>query len=600
MKKLNYKIIIAMIILFIAILPNFSNAAKVSVGKVQNLKVTSVETTSVSYKWNKVKNATKYQVYIYNYDKNKYEYYGETAKTNIKITKRQSARVCKVRVRAYIKKGRKKYYGNYSSACIIGTKPEKVKNITIKSQTDKTLSISWSKSPRATGYTVYVLNPKTNKFEDKGSTKSNSITIKNLQQSMTYKVKVRAYKEADKKKTYGEFSPTVSTFTLVSAVKNLKIKENNADNITIGWDKLDRASGYTVYRYNASKKNWEIYATTKNTYLKLAKNGLKEDDLFKVNAFATLNNKTYNGGFSNTLSTIIYPDRVTGLKVTKTTDTSIDVSWNKVNGANGYAVYVYRESGQAFKQYNVTTGTTMKITNLSAAKFYKIYVKAYTTINSKNYYGKDSDTISQKTKSTSKAIAGIDVSSHQTNIDWNAVKKAGVDFAIIRCGYGKDDQKQDDKYFNKNVAECERLGIPYGVYIYSYALDTKGADSEADHALRLLKGHNPKYGVWFDMEDADGYKKKNGMPSNETLINICVTFCDKLIKNGYDTGIYASLSWFNNQLKSSKLDKYTKWVAHWSDNCGYKSPYKMWQYSSSGIVDGISGNVDLDVIYFEK
>ena len=133
-----------------------------------------------------------------------------------------------------------------------------------------------------------------------------------------------------------------------------------------------------------------------------------------------------------------------------------------------------------------------------------------------------------------KNMKGIDVSVHNGNINWERVQNSGIDFAIIRCGYGENLVNQDDAYFYRNVSECERLGIPYGIYIYSYALTEKGASSEADHVLRLIKGHNPSLGVWFDMEDADHYKEKNGMPSNETLVNICITFCEKIKSKGYN------------------------------------------------------------------
>ena len=107
--------------------------------------------------------------------------------------------------------------------------------------------------------------------------------------------------------------------------------------------------------------------------------------------------------------------------------------------------------------------------------------------------------------------------------------------------------------------------MPYGIYLYSYAMNTNDARSEANHALRLLKsvGPNFKYGVWFDMEDADGYKAKRGMPNNSTLVDICYTFCEIVESAGYYTGIYASLSWLNNQLAGNKLDRFDKWVAQW-------------------------------------
>ena len=194
-------------------------------------------------------------------------------------------------------------------------------------------------------------------------------------------------------------------------------------------------------------------------------------------------------------------------------------------------------------------------------------------------------------------LKGIDVSSHQGNAKWEDVKKSNIDFAIIRCGYGQDLLNQDDKKFTRNISECERLGIPYGVYIYSYALDETAALSEANHGLRLISGHNPKLGLWFDMEDADGYKRKNGMPSNEKLVNICITFCEKIKQEGYNVGIYASLSWLRNQLNDSKLDVYDKWVAQWAIGCTYNKRYVMWQYTDKGTVEGIDGYVDMNKYY---
>ena len=163
-------------------------------------------------------------------------------------------------------------------------------------------------------------------------------------------------------------------------------------------------------------------------------------------------------------------------------------------------------------------------------------------------------------------------------------------------GYGEDDVSQDDRMFERNVSECVRLGIPYGVYIYSYATNTQEAKSEANHVLRLIKGKNPKLGIWFDMEDADGYKERHNV-SASTCIDICDTFCSIIQQNGYSTGIYASYYWFVNQLNSSKLDKYDKWVAQWADKCSYKNHYILWQYASDGQVAGIQGNVDMDIWY---
>lgn len=195
-------------------------------------------------------------------------------------------------------------------------------------------------------------------------------------------------------------------------------------------------------------------------------------------------------------------------------------------------------------------------------------------------------------------LNGIDVSTHQGLIDWRSVKQSGtVDFAIIRCGYGRDTTEQDDPFFERNVLECERLGIPYGVYLYSYAGDREGGKSEAEHVLRLLKGRNPAYGIWIDIEDADGYKIRNGI-AYETGVEVGDEFCKTLKAAGYsNVGIYASLTWLNGPLNNSMLDSYPKWVAQWNTVCEYQKSYVMWQYTSSGQVSGIVGNVDMDLYY---
>lgn len=186
---------------------------------------------------------------------------------------------------------------------------------------------------------------------------------------------------------------------------------------------------------------------------------------------------------------------------------------------------------------------------------------------------------------------GVDVSEHNKKIDWARVKSSDVDFAIIRCGYGQDWKTQDDDYWEYNVSECERLGIPYGVYIYSYADTTTKAKGEADHVLRLLKGHSPSYPVYFDMEE-------NSMLSlsKSALANLAKAFCDKVSAAGYRVGVYSNLNWWTNYLTSSVFDtnSWSRWMAQYNYKCDYKSSYDMWQCTSTGKVNGISGNVDLN------
>ena len=173
-------------------------------------------------------------------------------------------------------------------------------------------------------------------------------------------------------------------------------------------------------------------------------------------------------------------------------------------------------------------------------------------------------------------------------IDWEKVKAAGVSFVIIRCGYGNNESNQDDEQWQRNVSECERLGIPYGVYLYSYATDTTMAMSEAQHVLRLIGGHSLTYPVYFDMED------------NSTIGSdyaaIAQTFCDTIQNAGYAVGVYANLDWWDNYLTNSCFNQWHKWVAQYNSTCDYNGDYAIWQYSSKGSVDGISGSVDMNYL----
>ena len=198
---------------------------------------------------------------------------------------------------------------------------------------------------------------------------------------------------------------------------------------------------------------------------------------------------------------------------------------------------------------------------------------------------------------------GVDISSLNGSVSIEAVKKAGYDFVMIRCGYGSDYAVQDDTQFENNVRKCEAAGVPWGAYLYSYALNTEEAKSEARHVLRLLKGKKPTLPVAFDMEDGDGYKERHGMPSNSTLRNICKTFLSDIKAAGYYPMLYASLSWLNNQLNdSSLLNGYDVWVAQWNSSCTYKGSYGMWQYGGetnfieSNSIPGV-GVIDKDKCY---
>ncbi|MCM1316469.1 MAG: D-Ala-D-Ala carboxypeptidase family metallohydrolase [Alistipes senegalensis] len=183
---------------------------------------------------------------------------------------------------------------------------------------------------------------------------------------------------------------------------------------------------------------------------------------------------------------------------------------------------------------------------------------------------------------------GIDVSEHQGVIDWDKVKASGkVDFAIIRAGYGKE-ISQVDKQFERNYSECKRLNIPVGAYWYTYATTADEAKQEAYVCLRTLAGKSFEYPVAFDIEEKAGLFRAS---------ELCDAFCSELEKAGYYTAVYSFKSAFESNISDIK-ERYDTFLSHIGvEQTDYSGNYGLWQYSWTGRIDGISGDVDLDFAY---
>lgn len=189
---------------------------------------------------------------------------------------------------------------------------------------------------------------------------------------------------------------------------------------------------------------------------------------------------------------------------------------------------------------------------------------------------------------------GIDVSVYQGNINWDMTKK-DIDFAIVRCGFGGNVTTQDDRMWETNATACERLKIPYGTYLYSYARSVEEAINEADHVLRLIKNKKLEYPIYYDVEENDYINQV----SNEQLVKQCIAFCDRIEKAGYYVGIYSSRYFLETRLNSNSLDRFDKWVAEWNPEPTYNKSFGMWQYTNNAKVSGIEGRVDANIAYLD-
>ena len=192
---------------------------------------------------------------------------------------------------------------------------------------------------------------------------------------------------------------------------------------------------------------------------------------------------------------------------------------------------------------------------------------------------------------------GIDVSKWQGNIDWSMVASAGIDFAIVRVGNRGSTTGVliEDPYFKKNMEGAIAAGIKVGVYLYSQAITEAEAVEEASMALSLVKDYKLQLPIYFDTEKISGGRANNLSVTERTAIT--KAFCETIRNAGYMPGIYSNYYWLRDKLNMSELERYSVWVAHYSDKCGYPGKYDMWQYTSSGSVPGIKGNVDMNISY---
>ncbi len=191
---------------------------------------------------------------------------------------------------------------------------------------------------------------------------------------------------------------------------------------------------------------------------------------------------------------------------------------------------------------------------------------------------------------------GIDVSQHQGKINWDEVKSQ-IDFAILRLGWiGNKENHTTDVQFERNYAECKRLGIPVGVYVYCYANNENAAKSGANWTVKSLSDKSFELPVYIDMEDSS-----IGDLSKDLLTNICMSFNSIIEANGMWAGVYANLDWFENHLNKDIIkSKYTTWIAHYtSGDNRHQGEYDIWQNSSSGTLNGISEKVDTNYMYID-
>lgn len=195
---------------------------------------------------------------------------------------------------------------------------------------------------------------------------------------------------------------------------------------------------------------------------------------------------------------------------------------------------------------------------------------------------------------------GIDVSKWQGYIDWKKVKNNGIEFAMIRIGYrGSTEGKiYMDPYFEQNIKGALDNGINVGIYFFSMAITEEEAIQEAAWTVDIIKKYKITYPVAYDFESFG--QDRVATISKEQMNNNAVAFLSYIKTNGYDAMMYGSKNAFNTKWTMSKFSNFKIWLAHYTEQTDYSGRYNMWQHTSKGIVDGINGNVDMNIAYFKN
>lgn len=200
------------------------------------------------------------------------------------------------------------------------------------------------------------------------------------------------------------------------------------------------------------------------------------------------------------------------------------------------------------------------------------------------------------------AVTGIDVSKHQGEIDWQAVKADGIEFAMLRGvyrGYGESGNLLVDEMFAENLEGALAAGVDVGVYVFSQAITAEEAVEEAELVLEQLNGRQVTYPIVFDMEEIAGDAARTSGLSPKETTDIAIAFCETVKNAGYEPMIYGNLKWMIANMEFERLTEYDKWLAQYYRKPAFPYAFQMWQYTSTGTVNGITGDVDLNLCFVQ-
>ena len=575
MKK-TFKGVLALAFCIATIFATMVFASAVSAPKV---KVKTVSYNTVTLSWGAIKEADGgYEIQRSTNSKKGWKTITTTKKgvTSYKDSKLTTGKTYYYRVRSIDKTLLGKNYSDYSST-IKGTPvPAKVTGVK-SSPTHNSVKLTWSKVSGASGYEVQVYSSK--KWKSYKTTEKTGLTISKLTIGKTYQYRVRAYKTVSKKKVYGAFSSTIKVTPVLKKPSSFVLKGVTGSSLTLAWSTVDGAKGYKVY--NASTKKW-IDTKTKRT---LTVNNLKAGTkyTFAVRAYSG----KYDGPQTTSLSFYTTPAAPSGLKATKVTANSINVTWSKVTGAAGYKIQ-YSSDAKTWTNLNNTTATAATISKLKSGAAYYIRVRAY--VNNSNVkdisatsYGAYSSLTTYTAPAATGSISYTEITASTVTIKWSAV--AGATGYEV---YNSSTKKWTDA---KNVTTYKftslKSGTDYTFKVKAYCRTSKSAEKAITVTTTPAKASNIQISeytsssfkaTWSAVTGADGYtiyiydystKKQTTLTSTTSL---SYTFSGLKENSKYKIAVrpyvknsagntYADATWYDNITTFLPTTVYVSWSA---------------------------------------
>ena len=497
------------------------------------------------------------------------------------------------KLRSYKELGETLLYSEYTIPVSAVPQLHTVENLKVKATSYNTIQLTWDKVTGAGGYEIYYAQTEDGPYSLLKSVTRNNYKFTKAVCGQTYYFKVRSWLKKGKEVWYSSYTEQQNCATEL-AVPELSIYKVTYNSLSLKWNKVTGATGYEIYVSDNEAGTFEKLATVKRTTYVHKKLELGKAYYYQIRAVR----KDYTTVFSETVKGTPEYEKLSGLKAVGTSTSSIRISWRRVLGLT-YVVERYNTEADAKNRTNIKNSIESGAASVTDKELRSGRTYYYMVYGKKGNYETEAVGPIKGTTKQAGTKKGIDVSSYQGKIDWESVSKAGVDFAIIRVGlrgYQTGKIVRDDR-FEENIRGALNNGIPVGVYFYTQAINTDEAIKEAQFVLERVEKYNIRYPIYVDTETSSGKNGRADNLSRTARTQIIKAFCNEIRKNGYKAGVYASKSWFENQLTASELSDYEIWVAQYNSACTYTGIYDMWQYTSKGRVAGITGNVDMDTCY---